>query len=220
MDYIILTNNNQNLCVNNKYISPVGAITCYAGANEPEGWLFCDGSEVSKETYSSLFSVVGNNYGSPIDSNNFVLPNLTQKFPLGKSGSNNLGNSSGNSTITLTNEQLPSHTHTGTTDASGIHSHTATDSGHNHPYVDAYFAEANAGIQNNVYGTSAATDNDNEYVYRTVDDGTPLTSTAYANITIGNSGSHTHTFTTNSTGSNSSINIMNPYLVLNYIIKY
>ena len=219
MDSIILTNESQNLTVNYKYVNPVGAITCYAGANEPEGWLFCDGSEVSKVTYSSLFSVVGNNYGSPTNPNNFVLPNLTQKFPLGKSGSNSLGDSSGNSTITLTTNQLPSHTHTGTTDASGTHAHTATDSGHSHSYVDAYFAENNGGGEN-IFGTSAGTDTDNEYRYRTINGDNPTTSTGYANITVGNSGSHTHTFTTGSSGSGSSINIMNPYLVLNYIIKY
>ena len=31
MDSIVLTNENQNLVVNYKYVNPVGAITCYAG---------------------------------------------------------------------------------------------------------------------------------------------------------------------------------------------
>jgi microcystin-dependent protein len=213
MDSIILTNENQNLAVNYKYVNPVGAITCYAGVNAPEGWLFCDGSEVSKITYATLYSVIGNLYGSPVDSNNFILPDLTFKFPLGKN--NNLGTSGGNQTITLTTNQLPSHTHSGVTDTSGLHNHTATDSGHNHLYDDAYFAE-NRGGGGNVYGTSAGTDNDNDYIYRP----TPSTFIGNANITVGNSGSHTHTFTTNSTGSGSSINIMNPYLALNYIIRF
>ena len=213
MDSIVLTNENQNLAVNYKYVNPVGAITCYAGVNAPEGWLFCDGSEVSKITYATLYSVIGNLYGSPVNSNNFILPDLTLKFPLGKN--NNLGTSGGNQTITLTTNQLPSHTHSGVTDTSGLHNHTATDSGHNHLYDDAYFAENRGG--GNIYGTGANTDTDNAYYYR---EPTPSTYTGYANITVGNSGSHTHTFTTNSTGSGSSINIMNPYLALNYIIRF
>ena len=215
MESIILTNQNQNLAINYKYVNPVGAITCYAGVNTPEGWLFCDWSEVSKINYAALYSVIGNLYGNPVDSNNFILPDLRFKFPLGKNNVANLGTSGGNETITLTTNQLPSHTHSGVTDAGGLHNHTATDSGHNHLYEDAYFAE-NMGRGENLYGTSAGTDNDNDYVYRP----TQSTATGYANITVGNSGSHTHTFTTNSTGSGSSINIMNPYLALNYIIQY
>jgi len=217
MNFITLTNENQSLAVNYKYVSPIGSVTCYAGLNAPQGWLFCNGSEISKTVYQSLFSVIGNLYGNPIDSNNFVLPNLTQKFPLGKSSSNILGDSSGNGSITLTTNQLPSHTHNGVTDTSGLHNHTATDSGHTHLYDDAYFAENSGGQQINVYGTNASTDDDNEYIFRTP---TPSTYNGYANITVANNGSHTHNFTTNSTGSGSSINIMNPYLVLNYIIKY
>jgi hypothetical protein len=85
-------------------------------------------------------------------------------MPIGKSETNSLGNYGGNETITLTAEQLPSHSHTGTTDNVGLHSHTATDSGHNHSYTDAYFAE-NRGSGQNVYGTSAGTDGDNDYIY-------------------------------------------------------
>lgn len=217
MNFLVLTNENQNLVVNNNYINPVGVISCYAGITSPDGWLLCDGSEVSKNTYNALYSIIGDNYGTPVDPvNNFVLPDLRSKFPLGKSGSNSLGDTSGNSTITLTTNQLPSHNHTGTTAADGVHNHTATDSGHSHSYDDAYFAE-NTGGGTNIYGTSASTDTDNEYIYRSPQ---PVTSTGNANISVANSVSHTHTFTTNSTGSGSSINIMNPYIIINYIIKY
>jgi len=179
------------------------------------GWLLCDGTEVSKFTYPNLFSVISNTYGTPINPDNFVLPNLCEKVAIGKSSLNNLGDMSGNSSINLTVSQLPSHTHTGTTDSNGVHSHTATDSGHVHSYNDAYFAE-NRGGGTNIYGTSSSTDYDNDYVYRTPQ---PVTSTGYANITVGNNGSHAHTFTTNTTGSGAAINIRNPYIVLNYIIK-
>lgn len=216
MVFITLTNENQNLAINYKYVTPVGAITCYAGVNAPQGWLLCDGSEVSKINYNALYSVIENLYGTPVDANNFILPNLINKFPLGSNPVNNLGLVGGNETITLTTNQMPSHTHQGNTNESGIHNHTATDSGHNHSYDDAYFAE-NTGEGVNIYGTSAGTDNDNEYIYRSP---MPSTYNGYANISVGNSSSHTHSFTTNSSGLGSSINIMNPYVSLNYIIKY
>lgn len=95
-----------------------------------------------------------------------MLPDLRQRMAIGKSGANNLGGNGGNQSITLTEGQMPSHSHTGTTSSEGAHSHTATDSGHVHTYTDAYFAENNGGGQN-VYGTSAQTDGDNEYIYRT-----------------------------------------------------
>ena len=38
---------------------PVGSITAYTVSKAPEGWLICDGSEVSRKNFSSLFSVIG-----------------------------------------------------------------------------------------------------------------------------------------------------------------
>jgi microcystin-dependent protein len=215
-DLVTLTNQDGNLFINQKFDNPTGSIICFAGQLVPPGWFLCDGSEISKSKYPKLFSVIGNTYGNPVNSNNFILPNLQQRMPLGKSNSNNLGDISGNSSITLSINQLPSHNHIGTTDISGTHSHTATDSGHTHSYDDAYFAE-NSGNGQTFYGTGASTDNDNSYVYRTP---TPTTSNGFANINLANNGGHAHTFTTDSRGSGSSINIMNPYLVLNYLIKY
>ncbi len=215
---LILTNVDQQLFVNNSYSQPVGSVICFAGASAPAGWLFCDGSEVLKDEYSDLHTVIGTIYGIASHSTKFVLPNLQEKMAIGKSGANNLGNNGGNQTITLTEGQMPSHSHTGTTSSEGAHSHTATDSGHVHTYTDAYFAEdLNGALQNNVFGTSAGNDGDNEYRYRTPN---PTTETGYANVSIANNGSHSHTFTTNTTGSGSSIDIMNPYVVLNYIIKF
>jgi microcystin-dependent protein len=213
-----LTTDGIQLFENGVNVNPVGSIVCYAGQTNPTGWLFCDGSEVPKASITELFAVVGNNYGSASNSDNFVLPNLREKIPVGNSGQTNyqLGNTGGNKTITLGVNQLPSHSHGGTTDSNGAHIHSATDAGHQHQYTDAYFAENQSGGPNDVFGTSASTDTDNSYRYRTP---VPSTSTGYASITIGSNGSHTHTFTTGSTGSGDSINVLNPYLVLNYIIK-
>jgi microcystin-dependent protein len=215
---IKVTTDGIHLLSNNGHINPIGSIICYAGQTNPPGWLFCNGSEVSKTTYPNLYAIISDYYGVSSNPDYFVLPNLKEKIPMGSSGETNfqLANIGGNKTVTLDTNQLPTHTHTGTTDSSGEHNHTASDSGHAHQYNDAYFAE-NFEQGQNRYGTSAGTDGDNDFVYRTP---TPTTYTGHANITVGNNGSHTHTFTTNESGSGTPINILNPYLVLNYLIKY
>lgn len=62
---------------------PSGAVQEFAGASAPEGWLMCDGAEVSKTTYAALYAVIADTYGTPVDSNNFVLPDLRGEFVRG-----------------------------------------------------------------------------------------------------------------------------------------
>lgn len=57
--------------------TPVGAIQGYAGTAAPSGWLLCDGSAVSRTTYSELFGVVSTTYGTGDGSTTFNLPNIT-----------------------------------------------------------------------------------------------------------------------------------------------
>ena len=38
---------------------PIGAILSYSGNNIPNGYLLCDGSEISKETYKDLYEIIG-----------------------------------------------------------------------------------------------------------------------------------------------------------------
>lgn len=68
-------------------IVPVATITAYAGATAPTNWLLCDGSAISRTTYASLFTIIGTVYGSGDGSTTFNLPNLSQRFPLGKASS-------------------------------------------------------------------------------------------------------------------------------------
>jgi microcystin-dependent protein len=175
---------------------------CFAGASAPAGWLFCDGSEVLQNDYLDLFNVIQNNYGTASVSTNFVLPNLQEKMAIGKSGSNNLGNHGGNQSITLTEGQMPSHSHTGTTSTDGTHSHTSNATG----------GLGGTGLAfSNGYDTTTSLDTsfNQEINLKTT-----------VALSINDSGSHSHTFTTSTTGSGSSINIMNPYVVLNYLIKF
>lgn len=62
---------------------PVGMVTPFAGANAPEGWLICDGSEVSMTQYKALYDVIGDLYGTATNPANFVLPDLRETTPVG-----------------------------------------------------------------------------------------------------------------------------------------
>lgn len=54
----------------------VGTVIPYAGTSLPTGYLPCNGAAVSRETYASLFAVIGTTYGSGDGSTTFNLPNL------------------------------------------------------------------------------------------------------------------------------------------------
>ena len=58
-------------------LSPTGSIIWYAGASVPEGYLLCNGSNVSRTTYSQLFKVIGVKYGAGDSTTTFGLPKLT-----------------------------------------------------------------------------------------------------------------------------------------------
>jgi microcystin-dependent protein len=235
---LTLTNDSGDLQINfenyRKLINPCGMIVNFSGDNAPNGWLICDGREISKTTYSDLFDVIGTKYGSASNSNNFKLPDLGERIPSGfKSGTNSLGNTGGNSSITLTTGQLPSHTHTGTiasdgshthtgtSDSNGLHSHTITDPGHTHSQTTVNDDFNNSGTSPPGFSADSA----GSRTWNNI-------SNAYTGISINQDGAHTHTFTTASNGSHShsisisnsgngeSIDIRNKFIVLNYIIKY
>lgn len=56
--------------------APTGIVAAFAGAAAPAGWLMCDGSAVSRATYSALFAVIGTTYGAGNGSTTFNLPDL------------------------------------------------------------------------------------------------------------------------------------------------
>lgn len=67
--------------------APVGSLMPYAGTTPPDGWLICDGSEISRTTYARLFSVIGTTYGAGDGNSSFNLPDFTGRVPVYDSGS-------------------------------------------------------------------------------------------------------------------------------------
>lgn len=77
-----------------------GGIIMWTASSLPDGWLLADGSLVNKTDYSTLFGILGNSFGTAT-STQFYLPNLTDKFVIGKGSTySTLGGTGGNSTIT------------------------------------------------------------------------------------------------------------------------
>ena len=98
---------------------PIGSIVAFASDTIPNGWLLCDGSVVSRTTYSELFNAIGLSYVEEgyewQDEERFPLPNAKGKTIVGKDSTdtdfNTLGKTAGEKTHTLTVDEMPSHTH-------------------------------------------------------------------------------------------------------------
>lgn len=81
----------------------------------PRGWAFCDGQLIPISQNTALFSLLGTTYGGDGRST-FALPDLQGRSPMHPGqgpglSPRYLGDSGGSETVTLTESQIPSHTH-------------------------------------------------------------------------------------------------------------
>ena len=67
----------------------IGFIGLYAGPEPPEGYLYCDGSAIGRETYSELYDAIGTLYGAGDGAETFNLPDARGVFFRGDGGENN-----------------------------------------------------------------------------------------------------------------------------------
>lgn len=178
---------------------PVGSLTAYAGTSAPTGWLMCNGSAVSRTTYSGLFSVLSTTYGAGDGSTTFNLPDLRGRMPMGagtgaQNGGSGSGAISGGTALTARtvgafggDERLQTHTHT-----QNPHGHSL---GPGQSFGTSFGPNA-GGVA--TFGLSVAIINTNTYQGPYSADST--------------------TATNQNAGSGSSQN-MPPFVVVNYIIK-
>ncbi|MCT7467142.1 tail fiber protein [Aliarcobacter cryaerophilus] len=80
----------------------IGSIETFAGvaAKIPEGYLLCNGQEVSRTTYKDLFDVIGTTYGAGNGSTTFNVPDLRGKFIRGNGSTTINHGTYGNTTHT------------------------------------------------------------------------------------------------------------------------
>lgn len=87
----------------------------FAGNFAPNGWMLCQGQTLPIAENEVLFQLIGTTYGGD-GQETFNLPNLASRVPIhmgtGPDGTTyQIGEMAGTETVTLTTQQIPSHTH-------------------------------------------------------------------------------------------------------------
>jgi len=121
---------------------PTATIVPWSASSIPTGFLECNGAEVSRTTYAALFAIVGTTYGAGDGASTFLLPDIQDNVPLGKSGTKALASTGGANTVastgnvggstanaTLSTSQLASHSHTVPTQSGGVFSNANISGG-------------------------------------------------------------------------------------------
>jgi len=123
-----------------------GVLQPFGGASTavPSGYLFCDGSAVSRTTYANLFAVIGTTWGVGNGSTTFNIPNGQGRSFYGKATSGT------GSTLGGTFGAID-HTHTGGT----VSGSTANESAHTHTV-----ASGATSVNNSNTGITLGTDAD------------------------------------------------------------
>jgi microcystin-dependent protein len=94
----------------------VGQILIFGGNFAPVGWAFCSGQLMSIADNDALFQLIGTTYGGDGEQT-FALPDLQGRAPMhmgqgpGVSQNYIIGEAAGVESVTLTQQQIPTHNH-------------------------------------------------------------------------------------------------------------
>jgi len=88
----------------------VGEIRMFGGNFAPAGWSLCEGQLLPISENETLFQLLGTTYGGDGEST-FGLPDLRGRIPLHQGNGFILAQAGGAESVTLTNQQMPAHTH-------------------------------------------------------------------------------------------------------------
>lgn len=183
----------------------IGEYKISARSTDHSYWTLCDGRSLDRVKYSELFAVIGTTFGSE-DESSFNLPDFRGRVMgfAGQGGSLSnraFGEAAGAETHVISEQEMPSHAHTGTTAAAGSHTHTTNAAGGSSPGLCV------ADGSNTVIDTDASSGELNVWT-------TPRA------LTIDAAGSHTHAFTTGSKGGNSAMSLMQPTLFAAHVFIF
>ncbi len=210
--------------------TPTGAIIQYAVATPPTGWLACNGGTFSSTTYPALATLLGDTYGVH-SGTTYYLPDLRGRVPVGSGAVTDtggltqtfsLGEKSGELKHTIASTELPQHSHdnalTGTTQFAST--------GHSHRHI------AQGGLNSGSYIAISAGDGnldaEGSYSFRTILNGTAwfgggtggVTYEQHVVTSTGPSGTATVGLSNaNSAAPSQKTPVLQPYTVVNYIIK-
>lgn len=179
---------------------PAGIVTSFAGSIAPTGWLICDGTLKQTTTYPDLFTAIGYTYGG--SGSQFGVPNLKGRVPVGldttQTEFDQINDQGGSKTHTLITAELPAHSHTATASVT-VNSGSAS---HDHTFTRPTLSDVTVAS-----GTGASATGPSDGPATTQSDSASHSHNASATVTVQN------------TGSGSAHNNLQPYIVLNYIIK-
>jgi microcystin-dependent protein len=212
-------------------VIPVGVIEMFAGSAAPNGWLVCDGSTVSRKTYSDLFKIIGTTYGAGNSNDTFTLPDMRGRCPIGvgtgtyvTATARTLASTTGAESATLLEANLPSHAHaftpSGSLNTESSHTHGSANAGsHQHTGTNGWqplvFTSTGGGA-NLSAGTSYQRYNMESMMNAAGD---------HSHGSTNSNTGHTHTFTGsggttgNGNGTATAVSLMQPAIAINFIIK-
>jgi len=224
-----------------------GAIIIDTGATPPSGFLTCNGAAVSRTTYANLFARISTTYGSGDGSTTFNIPDLRQRFPLGKAVSGTgavLGSvggaidhvhvvkahyhSKGNLYINAsgggtTGNNSVGHTHTGTTSTDGSHIHGFYVSSTSSVGGDAFKYRGGTGAVSDHYspvGTQAGGSHNHTMTTGGVSSNHTHTTPAHTHTNGDFAGNVGYISGLNGDVDQNTLSNNPPFLTLNYVIKY
>lgn len=185
--------------------TPTGVLLPFAGSAAPGGWLLADGTPISRTTYAALFAVIGTTYGVGDGSTTFNLPNMQGRIPVGRDAAqtefDTLGETGGAKTVALSTAEMPSHAHVQNAHTHGqdYHSHTS--------HIDGNVVGYNGGVAGGFYFGGNQAPSHYDYTGFSATD------------TLSGGAIQSATPTEQTAGSGTAHQNLQPYTVLNYIIK-
>lgn len=185
----------------------LGCIKIFGFNFNPRGWMTCQGQQLSIAQNSALFSLLGTTYGGN-GQTTFGLPDLRGRVPVGQGQGTGLspyalGQTGGFESVTLTQQQLPTHIHAATAQSTSTSATSAI--------LTAETTQANA---QNPAGKCLASGTN---IYATEDPASnrQMASSCIEATTTTNT---TTTVTVAPAGASAPVAILSPFLAVNYCI--